>query len=238
MLQAIIHGKKRRNLVRYWEYEDNITSSFFGPLKYFENAIVCEILQHIFQSYSDCEQTTHQENITFEFWPRIGREPDLLIHIRNGENFKCLHIEVKWFAGESSTMGDTVSGNGHQVLAQRKCVLSKYDLEPKELHSIYLVLNKDKAEREFNDNAPDKVHIVSWSEVARRLRDWNCQLPSTVQYWRIDAVAYLERMISNIFCGFSRGEGKTFQPKDFGFLQHRHDHFRNTGDIFYKVRQK
>lgn len=233
MLQAIIHKKKRLNFKYYWEYEDNITSSFFGSFQYFGSGIVCSILLQIFPTLPTCTAVASSRNISFNFWPRIGREPDLLIHINNSSNIKCLHIEVKWDARESSKKEcvpeevPSAKRKKHQVLEQRKDVLREYCLESDQLHSIYLVKNKDKARSEFEMNSLDEVHIVSWVEVARRLRDWR-DSPDTCEFWRKDVVDYLREMTGDVFEGFSSGKGKVF-PDDFGFLQR----LNPCGKIFF-----
>ena len=203
MLQAVIHAK----CSWAWEYEDLITSAFFGPLRYLPKEDVRLILQCLFDLRLDDIDGSDWE---FEFWKRIECddrsyvEPDLII-IANGENGKktALLIEVKWNAGESGGQGE------HQVTLQAEAVeavMKKKDED--KLIPVYLVRNRAKAEEEFRDRKkPDGLKIVTWAEVGRQLRDFpeneKKELSEGGKNWLKDAGMFLKKMTGPVFTGFS-----------------------------------
>ena len=202
MLQAVIHAK----CSWAWEYEDLITSAFFGPLRYLPKEDVRLILQCLFDLRLDDIDGSDWE---FEFWKRIECddrsyvEPDLII-IANGENGKktALLIEVKWNAGESGGQGE------HQVTLQARAVKKEYG---DKLIPVYLVRNRAKAEKEFEGTEqPDGLKIVTWAEAGRKLRDFQenekhkpeRKLTEGGWAWLEDAGTFLKKMTGLVFTGF------------------------------------
>jgi len=189
MLHAVIHRKRRSYLEKPWEYEDYITSSFFGAIQYLKPSSACKIISAMFNV-----NISSDSKLDFEFWPNIGSIPELLITI---DKTFCLHIEVKWNAGQSPS----AKSETHQVFRQREDIKK---MGYSKIHSIYLVKNISKAQNEFSSDQKKEVNITSWSQVGNQLRGLDLEYEDKMaSQWKDDAVKYLKEMGVNIFGGFS-----------------------------------
>jgi len=214
VLHAVIHNKKARKGGNAWILEDNITSSFFGPLQFLNVDESWLILKEIF----DISLNGSPDLIQFEFWPRIvTKEPDMMIYLsKNGDKVKTILLEVKWQSGQSAKNSNGESPK-HQLEEQyaaykrhyeKKHPNYEWDEEIKRLEIIYLVLYGDKAEQEVMNfpglgSLPLKVNVKTWNQVVTKLQEMEISNRVGFSLWRDVSISYLSRLLGNVFHGFS-----------------------------------
>jgi len=214
LLHAVIHNKKTRVGGDAWNLEDNITSTFFGPLRFMSFDESWYVLKQIFNISLDHEP----DQIALDFWPRFKlREPDMMIYLsKNDSRIKTILLEVKWEASQSG------SEEEHQLKQQYNAYKKSYKknhgesewLQEKEtLTIIYLVLRKDKAIKELTtNNRPDHlIEIKTWNQIALSLQRMDSIDTCGLKMWRKDSLAYLSKLLGNVFHGFNDDIFK-FQP--------------------------
>jgi len=209
LLHAIIHNKKAPNTMKDASiFEDNVTSTFFGPLCFLPNQDVVRIIKCVFPTFEE-ENVSHCDHIHFDFWRRLtpkegsarkGKsiEPDLLVHFSSGSTAKqsdlTLLIEVKW-------LGYKDEHDKHQVHEQIDAIQTR--LAPKHLQAIYLTQYEDVNKNPDKEYEGVSIDCVKWNEIASNLQDKLPHVSFGTEHWQKSALQYLERMLSNVFQGFS-----------------------------------
>lgn len=206
MLHAVIHNKKAQKRGHAWTLEDNVTSTFFGSLCFLDKTDVISLLGLCFPSSIEDLNNTYSI-IEFDFWPNFktdkGRiEPDLLIHFKNTETNSdkidfLLLIEVKW-------QGYKDEHEEHQVHRQIDAI--KKHLNPENMHAIYLTQYDDK-QKPKSKHKDVGIQCVKWIDIASQLN-----LPLNIsdkgKYWQKCSRAYLDRLLRNVFNGFTTSDFK------------------------------
>jgi len=204
LLHAVIHNKKAQERGDAWTLEDNVTSTFFGPLCFLPVEDTIELLGSIFPSTRGILSTGFKR-ADLQFWQRIragknsnrsGKiEPDLMILFKydpfSEEIDLILLVEVKW-------KGYKDERDKHQVHEQIDAI--KTHLKPIKMQAIYLT--------QFNDRVPNssyagvQIDCVKWGEVANRLHS-QLRVSTGALEWKRSSLQYLEKMLGNVFHGFS-----------------------------------
>ena len=198
--------------------EDEITSTFFGPLEYFPPDSVFLFFETIIKPKLANPnlwppKIPNDLSVTLCFWPKkrtsCGRdsEPDLVVYFKEGKDtFLNLIIEVKWKSEASSHEKGISNKKGDEVNIPNQ--LPKQwdafnDAHQNTLH-VYLVLNKDKALKEI-DKIFDDDGGLNWANYNFDEREW---------YKRLVCISWMEVVyrLSNSTFGntllgkWSRGE--------------------------------
>lgn len=207
MLHHALHKKlSSQSLVLY---EDEVTSTVFGPLAFMPSNIAWGILNSLFpfQDISlDMERLSH----SVRFWPRYSYEggsvsPDIEISFAIANVVvRQLAIEVKWQSGASNPSGKIGEQLARQVLALRH---GSGRLSSRTDH-IYLVrhvsdaIEEIEAARRILSRTEVSIELVTW----RRIREW-CQGPTSKRVsiegqWAVAVDAFLDRCGVPVFSGF------------------------------------
>ena len=175
----------QKNKLRTSEFcEDEITSSIFGPLQYFQGDLVYQFFRDLWDASSiyrgnrllkarneDAEsfvagvyrppKLIGQVKCVFRFWPRLNnqKEPDFIVDVFDGGDLAwSFLIEVKWNAGLSKD----------QLEEQYKGWLEKSCHDEKKLSHLLIVLHMGMALRGIIEH-PKPVAIISWIQLQRVL---------------------------------------------------------------------
>ncbi len=211
MLHAVIHNKKAQERGNAWTLEDNVTSTFFGPLCFLSAKDVTAVLKVCFPSIKDLDDYPF---IEFSFWPSLkkgkdstrkgGIEPDLLIHFKKSEHSEVtdflLLVEVKWQGYEDTN-------DKHQVHEQIDAITTH--LQPEKLQAVYLTQHDDK-QKPKDTYEGISIDSVKWVDIAHRLES-ELDVSKGGKHWQVAVLAYLEKMLSSVFYGF-KAENFRFTP--------------------------
>lgn len=226
MLDAAFHKKLRAALS-----EDEITSSIFGPMRYFDSRKVFLFFYHLIDSskiYNSKRKAENDEiippgpkptipveNIKCEmhFWPRLSndKEPDLIIDFFRGEVLIWTFlIEIKWNAQVSED----------QLYYQRNGLLKDRKYNKNKLTHLLIVLNKKQALLDIKSyHFP--VAVVDWSEF--------CSILSTKHIfdknYNKSSISFINKLGVLVFNGFndyervSESDWKPYFVSKFNFEQ-------------------
>lgn len=110
MLIAEIKGKLPSKLM---SYEDLLTSSVLGSLKYLSSPSYIQLILQSSVNNIGKKIFFHSDLVycDYKFWPRLtNSEPDLLLHLRDTQNEEyIICIEAKYWSGKSSEEDTTIN---------------------------------------------------------------------------------------------------------------------------------
>ncbi len=211
MLQAVIKNKLSRYLVQNGEPpEDLITDCFFGPLRYLDAQEAGQAIAWICQDNGRSAFPLLSGAIMsdIDLWPRSNRvEPDALMTCTSSSGTQLLLlIEVKWNSplGQAQAVRqwrefDTSLMGAHRLLHLIVC-RSRTSVE----------IDIKKQEEELWDGAPEELAIwrdsrliLTWYDVAKRLRDIPSGRSAQFQRWANDVRALLKKYGERPFEGFA-----------------------------------
>ena len=211
MLQAVVKNKLKRYLIQDGEPpEDLITDCFFGPLRYLNGQDAGRAMAWICQdaAKSGFGLLNGATVSDVELWPRSnGVEPDAHIRCRSpsGASLQVL-IEVKWNSplgqGQAVRQWQGFSGSlGADRLLHLIICRSQRAIER----------DITKQEEELRNGRSEDVAlwresrlVLTWHEIARRLRDIPSGQSPELQRWVDDTRAVLQRYGERPFEGFAR----------------------------------
>jgi len=172
-----IHNKNKFDLI-----EDEITSTVFGPLRYFQAEEVWKFFESLLKpnlkEIKLWPKKVEPLTVDFKFWPTLKKldtkkTPDLIIEFSsNGKLIIQLIIEVKWGKNgcQSSTQESTKAPSqlaeqwGHLKCEKRK----------RSIH-IYLAWSKSKLKKEF-DHMFDPKKGLEFSKFDFSKKEWQKRL--------------------------------------------------------------
>lgn len=202
MLIAWARGKKGRNQNGY---EDEILSSVFGPLRYFQSEqqiIVIETIlaQSFYESPAKVTANKKIDKCEIEFWPNIaskGRiEPDIRVLIRHVDKSETLLlIEAKWNAPQHEGQ-----------LHDQWVAATKQENKSREVLHIYLTRKPhDFNDMKIKEDSAHKDCLVSltWSRLANILRSLNYGTDAALINYVFDVQDFLTKEGHAPFCGIS-----------------------------------
>ncbi len=189
MLEAAHNNKIRTSRL----CENEIASTIFGPLQYFQGNLVYQFFCNLWESSSiylgnrllkvrneDAKssvkgvyrppQLNGEIKCDFQFWPSLknGKEPDLVVDIKNGGNLIwSFLIEVKWNAGLNPP---------DQLEMQYNGWLKEASHDEKKLSHVFVALHLGRALREIIEH-PKPVAIISWVQLQRVLSNSGFKQP-------------------------------------------------------------
>ncbi len=211
-------GKKRRSDKLF---EDELTSCVFGPLRYMEPDKAWEACLLLF-GLSDCAwySDAKPDRVCVRFWPHFPRtdgagrhvEPDAHIVAWDGNTlFRTILVETKWNSELQQcqllnqwlfiTAGNN---NGAAIRDLSAHVL----LSKKPLQNIGSIEEQERAAREKGIAWDNRLIVLSWYQVARRLVEVRGR-DGPIEVWRRDLIAFLARHGIATFDGFRSGQ---FEP--------------------------
>ncbi len=176
--EVLHHAKHRKRASSNRLYEDEITSSVFGPIAFMPTAEAWALVRSAFR-VSGSPAGFSPDSHYVEFWPTLrveGQivEPDLVFSFRDGrsgEGLKAtvfrLLVEVKWDAPASNR---AAVGPGDQLARQWKAMAS--ELGDAAVVMRYLVRHTAGAQEEIDGcqrrlrSANLELELVSWHELA------------------------------------------------------------------------
>ena len=213
MLQAVIKKKLQRHLREPEKPpEDLITDCFFGPLRYLGARDAGRALAQVCQDSRKAAFNALEgaEVTDVELWPRRNRvEPDVMVHCSDASgNPLRLMVEVKWDAplGDAQALRQwrafrTGNEGGDRLLHLVIC--RRADLIEEEIESQAGEL-KEEGRRAFVDWRNRRL-VLTWFDVARRLRDGNGPAWSSTQLrrWALDIQEVLWWYGERPFRGFA-----------------------------------
>jgi hypothetical protein len=248
--------KQKEKDIRY--FEDALTSSFFGTLRYLPARIVVELFISILGSKPSVAgnalaKLSDDVIAQLEFWPNLAKsgriEPDLRISLIDPSgNRTDLLIECKWKSGASSDF---------QLLDQWLA------LEPTDrsntLH-VYLVRDIRQGNKDRSDNLAklsesgdtqmrewmNRLFVVSWLDLVKALPRLSTKVLDSysarvVLEWQQDMNAMFERIGIREFGGFQHlvdqipeSNQLVFWKPFLGFQQFRQDEISDIhGTVFF-----
>ncbi|MDX8406403.1 MAG: hypothetical protein R8K50_09690, partial [Mariprofundus sp.] len=188
-------------------FEDNVTSTFFGPLCFLPNQDVIKIIKCIFPAFEE-ENVNNCDHIHFDFWRRLtpkegtarkgySIEPDLLVHFISSSTAKqsdfTLLIEVKW-------LGYKDGHDKHQVHEQIDAIQTR--LDPTHLQAIYLTQYEDVNTKPVKVYEGVSIECMKWAQIAHKLKT-NLDVSEGGKKWLEVSLSYLDKMLDGVFVGFT-----------------------------------
>ena len=226
MLQAVIKNKLNRYLRKDGQPpEDLITDCFFGPLRYLDMGDAGKALAYICHNVGKAAFHVLDGSAVsdIELWPRKNSvEPDVLVHCRSSVGTAVqLLIEVKWNSplGEAQAVRQWCEFNGSSVGDDRLLHLivcrSRTSVErdiKKQEEEVWKGQDEDLAVWR------ESRLVLSWYEVAKRLRDRPRWQSAQLQRWAYDTSAVLKRYGERPFEGFANLPSTVLNQSDNKFM--------------------
>lgn len=223
-MQVWIRNKRRSAEI----YEDELAACIFGPLRYMEPSQAweaCLILLGL--SNGDQNSGSKPTRLCIRFWPHFSRtegeghhvEPDVHVVAWNGNSLLgTVLVEAKWNSGlQTNQLLDqwrfvTVGCiDGAEV---RSC--SNHVLLGSQQHRDDAVIEEQmEAARNQGIEWGDRLIVLSWHGVAARLVQ--LRLDGSIETWRQDIVAFLERHGVIAFDGFPCDRLEAIRPVQWRF---------------------
>jgi len=219
-----IHFKEHGKLV-----EDEITSTIFGPLRYFSATEVWDLFENLIRPNLEKKDfwpsSKENLNMKFNFWPKIWKyedkekEPDIIIRFQNGNDLLLnLVVEVKWGKGSRQSSIQNSTDVPSQLAEQWRRISVK---ERKHTLHIYLVWDKEKMTQEFDTmfdpkkglnfrefkfskkDWHDRLLCITWGEVTYTIQSMkNIPYKSLFQGWLEEVTEFLDKFGFSKFSGF------------------------------------
>lgn len=229
MLIAAKKGKLRIHFNSYDKLiEDEITSTIFGPLRYFSATEVYDFLKNLGKSKLEKKELWPSPNdnlrVEFDFWPKIlssdngEKEPDIIIRFKNGNDvLLCLVFEVKWGKGSCQSSIQESTGAPSQLAEQWHRISEN---ERKHSLHVYLAWDKEKISQEFvrmfdlenglnfrelkfsKKTWRDRLLGITWGEVAYTLQSMKLPYKSSFHDWLEEVAEFLDKFGFSKFTGF------------------------------------
>ena len=217
MLQSVIKNKLNRYLVREGgPPEDLITDCFFGPFRYLDGRDVGRVLDWICKNSGPGRDYDLAGLVVddIELWPRSsGVEPDALIRCSMADGSKLRFVvEVKWNAG----LGEEQALRQWQLFSDQETGRLLHLIVCRQRTSI----ERDIAaqEKRWGGSTNDlrlwqeSRIVLTWHDVATRLRDMTGARSAQLQRWTRDVRALLRKYGERPFDGFTCPASLMLQP--------------------------
>lgn len=211
MLQAVIKNKLQRHLMRDGgPPEDLITDCFFGPLRYLGARDAGRALEWICRdARSNAFSVLDGVSLVdIELWPRSNRvEPDALVRCNSPAGHPIgLIVEVKWNAPLGQAQAVSQWREFSRTITDTECLL--HLIICRERTSVERDIEEQEKELEGEKHGAlvrwrNSRLVLTWYDIAKRLRDAPATWSPTLQRWADDARAVLRRYGERPFEGFA-----------------------------------
>lgn len=196
MLIAWARGKRRsRN-----EYEDEIVSAVFGPLRYLDEDLRGRIFRSMLKAAFSNADISSDAKCRLEFWPNLADEwilePDIIVELTHPDPLgnHLLLIEAKWNSPPSKD----------QLVRQWRAAETKYPT-----HRLWHVFLTKRPQSRYdmvgNHEDPKNLASLTWSRFASIVQSIAKEDagPAELKCWADDVCKFLRRLQCVPFVGLS-----------------------------------